>query len=128
MNHIIALDQIKDRPSHRRLVRLCADENTDTQTRDGYRGLVIAIASGKPLPMPPVHVQAANALGALGRAAGQFLSGGPVLVSSEELDRRLAICVACDQYREGRCAVCGCVAKLKARLQSETGQCPLGKW
>jgi hypothetical protein len=82
----------------------------------------------KPVSFPPIHVQAGNALGALGRAAGQFLIGGPVLVSSEELERRLAICWPCDRYRDGRCMSCGCVAKLKARLESETGQCPLGKW
>jgi hypothetical protein len=46
MNHITALDQIRDHPSHRRLVQLCADGNPDTQQRDAYRGLVIDIASG----------------------------------------------------------------------------------
>jgi hypothetical protein len=77
---------------------------------------------------PPVHVQAVNALGALGRAAGQLLSGAPVLVSPEELERRLAICRACDQYRDERCLRCGCVVALKARLTSESGKCPLLKW
>jgi Family of unknown function (DUF6171) len=77
---------------------------------------------------PSLATQAANAMGALGRAAGQLLSGGPVLVTPKELDRRLAICRACDFYRDGRCAACGCVTALKARLMSETGNCPKGKW
>jgi hypothetical protein len=77
---------------------------------------------------PSLAAQAGNALGALGRAASQFLSGGPVLVSPEELERRLAICRACDQFRDGRCLRCGCVAALKARMVSETGQCPKGLW
>jgi hypothetical protein len=49
VNHIIALDQIRDHPSHRRLVQLCAEDNPDTQQRDGYRGLVIEIAGGTPV-------------------------------------------------------------------------------
>jgi Family of unknown function (DUF6171) len=77
---------------------------------------------------PSLAAQAGNALGALGRAAGQLLNGGPVLVDTEELERRLAICRACDQYRDGRCLRCGCAVALKARLESETGKCPLLKW
>jgi hypothetical protein len=77
---------------------------------------------------PPVTTQFGNAMGALSRAAGQLLSGGPVLVSPEELDRRLAICRGCDQFKDARCLMCGCVVALKAKLESETGQCPLGKW
>jgi hypothetical protein len=36
-------------------------EHPDEQVRREYRALVTDIASGKPLPMPPVHVQAGNA-------------------------------------------------------------------
>jgi Family of unknown function (DUF6171) len=77
---------------------------------------------------PPVATQIGNAVSALGRATGQILSGGKLRVDDAEFERRMTLCRACDQYRGVRCAVCGCVAKLKARLQSETGQCPLGKW
>ena len=79
-------------------------------------------------PMPPLRAQAGNAVAAAGRAAGHLLSGNAVLVSPEELERRLALCRACDQYRDGRCLRCGCVIRFKARLESETGQCPLKKW
>jgi hypothetical protein len=49
MNHLTALDQIRDHQAHRRLTYLCREDNPDTQQRDGYRGLAIKIASGEPI-------------------------------------------------------------------------------
>ena len=40
---------------------------------------------------------------------------------------RMAICRTCDRLQsDGRCAACGCWAKLKAAVEQE--KCPLGKW
>jgi Family of unknown function (DUF6171) len=43
-----------------------------------------------------------------------------------EINRRLNICQGCESFKEGRCMLCGCFMKLKARLS--TGSCPSGKW
>ena len=79
---------------------------------------------------PPLHVEAANAATALGRAAKRLISGKNVKVDKAEHTRRLEICKSnkCKQYhrKQGRCLKCGCVAKWKTRLESES--CPLGFW
>jgi hypothetical protein len=41
---------------------------------------------------------------AMVRAAGQLLSGGQLRVDDDEFERRMTLCRACDQYRDGRCA------------------------
>jgi hypothetical protein len=43
-----------------------------------------------------------------------------------ETNRRLDICQGCENFKEGRCMLCGCFMKLKAKLS--TGSCPVGKW
>jgi Family of unknown function (DUF6171) len=104
------------------------------EQRAAHRDLVIRWPNGEtgpaqsPPSFPPVTTQIGNALGALERATGQLLSGNALLVSPEEFERRLTICGVCDQYRDGRCLRCGCKVDLKARLESETGHCPKGKW
>jgi hypothetical protein len=45
---------------------------------------------------------------------------------SAETDRRLEICFSCENFKDGRCMLCGCFMKLKAKLS--TGSCPVGKW
>ena len=82
---------------------------------------------GKKHEYPPLLEQAANAAGALVRAA----ASGFARVDQAEQDRRLAICRGddtqpkCEFYdpSQGRCFKCGCVAAWKARLVSE--HCPL---
>jgi hypothetical protein len=44
----------------------------------------------------------------------------------EETNRRLNICQGCEKFKEGRCMLCGCFMKLKAKLS--TGSCPARKW
>jgi hypothetical protein len=86
-------------------------------------------AAGRVAPsMPSVPRQLANAAGAVWRLGMQWLAGGPLLVKSEELDRRLSICQPCDKWTGSRCVACGCFGQLKARLESESGKCPEGKW
>jgi hypothetical protein len=139
MTYQEAIEIVVDRYHHERHRWLVSDENPE---REQWRQKIIAMASDirnpKPKPrlppqaadasFPSLMVQAGNAMGALSRAAGQLLSGNALLVSPKELDRRLAICRACDQYKDMRCLKCGCVVALKAKLESETGQCPLKKW
>lgn len=42
------------------------------------------------------------------------------------VDKRLDICGTCEKFKDGRCLLCGCFMKLKAKLA--TGSCPIGKW
>jgi hypothetical protein len=42
------------------------------------------------------------------------------------LAHRRATCAACDQMRDGRCNLCGCLLAAKQRLAGE--RCPIGKW
>jgi hypothetical protein len=79
---------------------------------------------------PPLTHQLGNALAAAGRAVQSAACGQPLFVDQAEQDRRLEICQKCDHYEPCaiRCKLCGCNLNLKTRLQSETGQCPAGKW
>jgi hypothetical protein len=42
------------------------------------------------------------------------------------LAHRRATCAACDQMRDGRCNLCGCLLAAKQRLAGE--RCPAGHW
>lgn len=46
--------------------------------------------------------------------------------SSEEYARRLALCRACNDLRNGMCAQCGCFAEVRAAKKRMS--CPMGKW
>lgn len=76
--------------------------------------------------------KAKNAIGAAGRvakSAAASLSRGEspkVRVSKEERDRRLAICQRCEFFNGRSCEKCGCIAKWKTKLATES--CPVGKW
>lgn len=71
---------------------------------------------------PSVGAQAVNIFGAAGEA---LLNPKPV--STEERERRLAICNACEFLIDGkRCSKCGCAVKWKAML--EAWHCPVEKW
>lgn len=127
--HETALDSLKEHHHYRVWAALCSDDNPDKEQRDAYRSLVIRRAKGEPVRRPPpITRQLANAAGAIVRLGIQFLTGGPLLVSPAELDRRLSICQPCPNWTGSRCTACGCFGQLKARLESETGECPDGKW
>ena len=72
---------------------------------------------------PSLATQAGNALGALGRAAGQLLSGGPVLVPNEVRDERWGQCMTCENLVNDRCRLCGCYFAKKITLAAE--RCPM---
>jgi hypothetical protein len=75
---------------------------------------------------PSLLTQAKNAA----LAAVRAVASGFAAVDQAEQERRLAICRACAHYDPDRqrCRKCGCLARWKARLQSE--HCPLDppKW
>jgi hypothetical protein len=83
--------------------------------------------------MPSVSRRGANAVAAVGRVVTQMLLQGPVLVPAVEVQRRLAICQACEWWRTeayggtGGCGheQCGC-SRMKMLLTTE--RCPMGKW
>jgi hypothetical protein len=87
-------------------------------------------AAPAPASSPPLTQQAASLAG----AAVRFVASGLKVVAPEEQERRLSICrgtdatPACEHYRGGKCSICGCIARWKARLASE--RCPLDppKW
>jgi hypothetical protein len=121
MNHIVALDQIRDHRAYRRLSYLCREDNPDHQTRDGYRALVVALAHPE-TSFPPLHQQAANAVAAAGRAARAALTGQSVWVPNEVRDERWAQCMTCEHLVNDRCNLCGCFFAKKIRLAQES--CP----
>lgn len=64
--------------------------------------------------------------GAVGIARAVTGTGG---ASAELIDRRSAICAACEHWRAvgmGRCDLCGCLTWAKVRNKDE--KCPVGKW
>jgi hypothetical protein len=71
-----------------------------------------------PSSSPPLAEQAANLAG----AAARFVASGLKTVTPEERERRLQICRDCPHFRGGKCSLCGCIARWKARLASES--CP----
>ncbi|MCS7226534.1 MAG: hypothetical protein NZ821_06025, partial [Gloeomargarita sp. SKYB31] len=61
-----------------------------------------------------------------------FAAGRPTR-PPEEIQRILAICQACEFYRDGHCTVCGCRVTgdeqaWKNKIAMATETCPKGKW
>lgn len=67
-----------------------------------------------------------NLAGAGARVAKSIFSNHPITVSSEEKERRMAICADCEFFTGKSCKKCGCHIRFKAKLQTE--HCPIGKW
>src|SRR5437879_5762329 len=116
-----AVETVVARTGHERYRELCADDRPD---HEAWRAKVIAKVTGQPAPAPSypsLATQAGNAIG----AAVRFVASGGATVDQAEQERRLGICRECEHFdaEQGRCRVCGCFAKLKARLESE--HCPL---
>lgn len=66
-------------------------------------------------------------LGAVKRLLWRTITlGGPVTVTEDVFDRRIAVCKACPHYISPQCSVCLCVIDLKARLTTE--KCPKNLW
>lgn len=116
---------IVERNGHRRYCDLA-----DAGYGDRIKELSAEADLAAPTESPPILDQVGNVVSALGRVGGQLLTGATLTVSQEEYDRRLTICRSCPEYQPcgPRCRKCGCFLQVKARLESESGQCPLKKW
>ena len=77
---------------------------------------------------PTLFKQAKSAIQAVGSVASAIVHNEPVSVSTEEQDRRLAICHSCEFWDSGqsRCSKCGCFGRFKTWLVSQ--KCPVDKW
>ena len=101
-------------------------EGSDSEREHARRRLSLPDAAGYRMPdgYPSLTEMAGNAA----KAAAGFVRSGFATVDATERMRRLGICHECDRYdaAAGRCRACGCVASLKARIESS--HCPIGKW
>jgi Family of unknown function (DUF6171) len=59
-------------------------------------------------------------------AAVQHVVTGMKAASPEELQRRMAICLVCEYYKDNQCMKCGCDVPKKAAWNEQ--KCPIGKW
>ncbi len=127
-----AIDIVVKQTGHVRYRYLTSDENPDEWQREEYRKIVLAMAATESAEggFPSVLEMAGNAAKALGRIVKAVATGQPVFATAEEQARRLAICAGCEKYdaHQGRCSACGCFGKFKAALETERGECPLGRW
>jgi hypothetical protein len=79
------------------------------------------------LPMPPVKTQLISFGRALVDESLAIISGKQP-VSAEEQTERLSLCVACSQYDEGRCVLCGCNMVVKTGWRSTSCAANPPKW
>lgn len=82
-------------------------------------------------PLPPMRKMVRNAAAAALQTVRQVAAGMPLLVSSDEAERRRTICEGCQKWfraSDYRCSHpgCGCRMRLKTWLYSQ--QCPAGNW
>jgi hypothetical protein len=79
---------------------------------------------GRPVPesFPTLAIQSRNLVFAVGR----FVAGGMERTTPEQIAERMAICRGCENFRDGRCLLCGCRLSLKISMATE--HCPIGKW
>lgn len=74
-------------------------------------------------PLPSIAKQIAN----FSQAIVEHVSTGRVHVGEEDYKKRIDICNLCNYFRDdGRCSICGCYMKVKARWESQ--KCPFGLW
>jgi hypothetical protein len=82
----------------------------------------------EPVTPPSLFQMAKNVT----KSAAKFIKSGMKTVSPEDLEKRLAICKACDNFDAialkgtGRCKLCGCSTHLKLSMATE--KCPIDKW
>jgi hypothetical protein len=122
-----ALEVVIARTGHQPYRKLCADEHPK---HEKWRRIMIEKATGKaPEDYPPLATQVMNAAKALGRVVSAVARGEPVYVSTEERNRRRAICSGCEHHdpAQNRCRKCGCRG-LKLDLATEKCPLPRPKW
>ncbi len=113
------------KPLHcERYRQLCADGNPDVWQRDRYRDSLISEA-GAPPESPPAYPPVGRQLL---KAVTAAVTGQTIMATTEERERRQAICDVCPEWdvQQRRCKKCGCNGNLKLALATES--CPIGKW
>ena len=107
------------------------DRGTDLQKKHAVHRLSLPDAvdyEQQQLEYPSLIQQAKSAVQAAKSVVSSVVHGEPVSVSTEEQDRRLAICHSCEFWDSGqsRCSKCGCFGRFKTWLVSQ--KCPVDKW
>lgn len=115
---------IVERTAHTPFCKWAASGNSAKIAR------VIDLSNEVPLPEPSLATTIASAAGAASRVVSAAIQGKPIQASDELYQQRMAICRECPEYDSAsiRCKKCTCYLQVKARLQSEAGQCPKGFW
>jgi hypothetical protein len=72
--------------------------------------------------MPSLVQQGKN----LAKASLEHAKAGLKHVSDDEYESRLEVCNACEHLDKGRCVLCGCSMKIKAKWAEQT--CGMKKW
>ena len=78
--------------------------------------------------MPSTGEMGKNLADLLLKIAQESIEGNSILVSNDEQQRRLDICLACKYFVEKsrRCRKCGCY--MNHKTQFTASQCPIQKW
>jgi hypothetical protein len=82
---------------------------------------------GRPAP-PPLLSKVKN----FAVAAAKHVAAGMPMATEEEIQRRHAICMGCEFYKDHACLKCGCPInrekKYLSKLSWADSECPVGKW
>lgn len=125
------LAEVMDAPKDAIAAVLAADRSRKRSILGVPGGVISADASSvtcEPFAGDPSHKGAIGmALGTLSAVVAGIASGGPLMATEEEYQRRLAVCEACPWLDDQkRCKKCSCYTRVKAHL--DAAKCPLAKW
>jgi hypothetical protein len=102
--------------------RVCWLYLTDAAHQALGDGREILVSAAPQPAIPSLVRRAAN----FGKAVVRHVAAGCPKVSEEEKVRRMALCLACEHWSQGRCTQCGCFTAAKTARARE--KCPVGKW
>ena len=83
------------------------------------------VSRQKRVSMMDVYARKNEMRGKDGGIKGNF-SGKLHFAESSTAAARLKLCRSCENYRIGLCARCGCLVRIKAKIQMAS--CPAQKW
>lgn len=90
---------------------------------------VYATCPGEPRKFPPILKQVKT----YAKAVTRHITTGMETRTDEEVINLLQICEVCENYLDGRCAICGCrlsasKSAFSNKLRMKSQSCPLGRW